>query len=75
MTKAFRHKVKIHSGGVLEIHSHDLPEGIEAEVIVLIEESSKPPQPLSRLIGTAKGCYRSPDEADAFLRQERDRWD
>lgn len=75
MIKAFRHKVKIQSGGILEIHSSDLPEGMDADVIILVDESPNPNKPLSQLIGAAKGCYQNPGEADAFLRGERDRWD
>jgi hypothetical protein len=75
MTKALRQKVKIQAGGVLEIRSHDIPNGMDVDVIVLIDEPVKSPLPLSRLIGAAKGCYANPKEADIFLRQERDRWD
>ncbi len=75
MTKALRHKVTVQSGGILEIRSHDLPEGQDVDVIILIEEPTKPAIPLSQLIGAAKGCYNNPKEADAFIRQERDQWD
>ncbi|WP_330203780.1 hypothetical protein [Cyanobacterium sp. Dongsha4] len=30
---------------------------------------------LSRFIGTGKGCYLTPKDADNFIRQERDKWD
>ncbi|RJP27761.1 MAG: hypothetical protein C4527_12575 [Candidatus Omnitrophota bacterium] len=75
MTKVLRQKVKIQSGGVLEIRSHDLPDGMDVDVIVLIDEPAVTPPPLSRLIGAAKGCYANPKEADTFLRKERDQWD
>jgi hypothetical protein len=31
--------------------------------------------PLTSLIGSAPGSFATPDEADQFIRQERDTWD
>lgn len=32
-------------------------------------------RPLTSFIGTAKGCFATPEEADQFIRQERDAWE
>lgn len=32
-------------------------------------------EPLTSIIGTAKGSFATPEEADQFIRQERDAWD
>lgn len=32
-------------------------------------------RPLTSIIGTAKGSFATPEEADQFIRQERDAWD
>jgi hypothetical protein len=34
-----------------------------------------PPNSLTSLIGQAQGIYKTPEEADRFIRQERDSWD
>lgn len=37
-------------------------------------EHSKSPTSLVAMIGSGRGCYGSPEEADEFLRQEREQW-
>lgn len=39
----------------------------------LLESSSL--DPLTSIIGTAKGSFATPEEADQFIRQERNAWD
>lgn len=39
----------------------------------MLESSSL--EPLTSIIGTAKGSFATPEEADQFIRQERDEWD
>ncbi|MEW6238396.1 MAG: hypothetical protein AB1656_23680 [Candidatus Omnitrophota bacterium] len=75
MPKAIRQKTKIRTGGVLEIRSPEFPEGVDVEVIVLIDDGIQSPATLTKLIGSAKGCYASPEDADQFIRQERNQWD
>ncbi|MCG9890258.1 MAG: hypothetical protein MH252_04210 [Thermosynechococcaceae cyanobacterium MS004] len=38
-----------------------------------IEDSSS--EPLVSIIGTGKGSFATPEEADRFIREERDTWD
>ncbi|MGK7905423.1 MAG: hypothetical protein AB4352_29265 [Hormoscilla sp.] len=32
------------------------------------------PKSLKAMIGTGKGCFKTPQEADDFIRRERDKW-
>ncbi|MBO1349988.1 MAG: hypothetical protein EBE86_022585 [Hormoscilla sp. GUM202] len=32
------------------------------------------PKSLRAIIGTGKGCFKTPQEADEFIRKERDKW-
>ncbi|MEO7297139.1 MAG: hypothetical protein ABI042_01035 [Verrucomicrobiota bacterium] len=72
MKTALRQKVVVQPGGVIQIHSPELKSGSSAEVIVLVESAER--KSLAKLIGTAKGGFSSPQEADAFIHRERDAW-
>ena len=76
MVNAIKQVVTVQPGGVIEIRSPDLPEGARAEVIVILDDDQDAPdRPLRSIIGTGKGCFATPEEADAFLRKERDAWE
>jgi len=75
MVAAIRQLVTVKSGGVIEIRSPELEPGSRAEVIVLVEPTISPQRTLSSFRGAAKGVYASVQEADAFIRSERDSWD
>jgi hypothetical protein len=75
MVRAVRKKVKVKPGGVVEIRSPELVPGSTVEVIVLQERTSRKVSGLVDLIGAGRGVYASEDEADAFIRKERDSWD
>jgi hypothetical protein len=77
MLNGLRQKTVVQSGGVVAIQSSDLPCGATVEVIVLVESppQSSPELSLTDLIGTAKGSFKTPEEADQFIRQERDSWE
>ena len=75
MVNAIRQKVIVQPGGRIELHAPELKPGTHAEVIILEDSPQPPGRSLRSLIGTAKGCFSSPEEADAFLSQERDSWD
>lgn len=74
MVTAVKQIVTIQEGGRVEVTSAELPEGRLAEVIVLVDQLAPPKSYLS-LFGTGKGGFATPEEADAFLRKERDSWD
>lgn len=56
------------------MQSPELPEGVEAEVIVFVPAAGLRKRSLVEFIGAAKGTYASAEEADAFIRSERDAW-
>ena len=79
MTNAVRQTVIVQPGGVIEIRSPELPAGVAAEVIVLVDAplSGRPalqPGSLARWLGAARGGFATPAEVDAFLNRERDAW-
>lgn len=74
MDKIYKQIVTIQPGGRIEITSDQLPEGRQAEVSVRVNPEQTVKSYLA-LFGSGKGGYATPEEADAFLRQERDRWE
>lgn len=102
MTQALRKHVRVLPGGRIEVQDPALPEGADAEVIVLISEpagdgalaapddtkhpslddlptaaelDALPPLPLSEIVGSAPGLFKTPEEVDAYIRALRDEWD
>lgn len=72
---AIRQHVVVEQDGRIEICDPKLKVGTHAEVIVLEEVSRQGKGSLAHLIGAAKGALATPEEADAFIRQERDSWE
>jgi hypothetical protein len=68
-----RQKVTGQPGGLIALQSPDFVEGTEVEVIVLLEPPVQ--ASLASLIGTGKGSFATAQEADQFIRQERDSWE
>ena len=82
MVQAIKRRVRIGAGGRIEIEDASLPEGAEAEVIVLLGEATvaeasdrPPPMPLDQIIGSGKGGFGSVEEIDQYIRDLRDEWD
>ncbi len=78
MIQTIKAKTTVKPGGLVEVHSDELPEGATVEVIVLVEaveEPKKPSRKLTDFIGAAKGSFSSVAEIDAYIREERDSWD
>jgi hypothetical protein len=75
MIQAIRQEVIVQPGGRIEFVAPELTPGARAEVIVLEEAPESRKRPFRSFHGTGKGCYATPEEADAFIRRERDRWD
>ncbi len=73
MVRAIQQIVRIHPGGRIEIRSDELPEGHEAEVIVLVQ-SPEPSPRYAGFFGTGRGAFPTAAEADAVPRGERDAW-
>lgn len=74
MNRAIRQKAIVKPGGVINIQSSELPVGTEVDVIVIVEMTAKNKQSLRSIIGTGKGCFATPQEADDFINRERDTW-
>lgn len=75
MIHAIKQLVTVQAGGRIELDAPGLKPGSRAEVIILEIEELPQKRTLSSLIGTAKGSFSTPEEADAFLRKERDTWE
>jgi hypothetical protein len=72
---AIKQDTTIQPGGIIHIHSAELPEGAQAQVIVLVEQQPPLTFPtMLSLLGAAKGGFKSAAEVDAFIRAERDAW-
>ena len=76
VVQAIRQELTIQTDSFLEIRSSMLKTGAHVEVIILLKEN-EPAQKhsLRSLIGNGKGSFSSPDEADAFIRGKRDKWE
>lgn len=74
MLTEIRQQAIVQPGGMVQIHSPELPDGAKVEVIIILDAPSKP-RPLTTFIGAAQGSFSTPNEADEFIRQERDKWD
>jgi len=74
MQNEYHQKAIVEPGGVITLRCKDLPAGIEADVIVRFRVSETSPSYRS-LFGSGKGGFSSAEEADTFLRKERDSWD
>ncbi|MGA1474322.1 MAG: hypothetical protein ACO4AI_03965 [Prochlorothrix sp.] len=82
MFTGIKQQATVKPGGIIELTSPDLQEGTTVEVIVLIqtepgqanspEGASQPARSLAQFIGAAPGNFATPEEADHFIRQERD---
>lgn len=73
MVQAIKQTVTIQPGGRIEVASSEFPVGAQAEVIVLVVRDV-PSKRYADLIGSGSGSFATPEEVDAFLRQERDAW-
>ena len=69
-------KTRVSSDGHLhlDIPTSLAPGDVELVLVVNNAPSASPPRRLSGLIGSAKGGFATPAEADAFLSSERDSW-
>lgn len=76
MTKLVRHS-NVGDDHKIELELPELAPGTAVEVIILVnpsQETTDAPT-LQSFLGVAKGTFRTPEEADAFLRAERDKWE
>jgi hypothetical protein len=74
MIQAIRQQVIVQPGGRIVVIAPELTPGSRADVIVLEEAPRPRKRALQSFFGAGKGCFPTPEEADAFLRKERDTW-
>jgi len=74
MLYALRRRATVKAGGIIEIQAPELEPDTEVEVIILEVDTPPVDRPLRSIIGTGKGAFETPEEADAFIRGERDTW-
>lgn len=56
------------------VQSPELVPGSMADVIIIPETPAAPTATLTSLIGAAAARFTTPEEADAFIREERNTW-
>ncbi len=72
---AIQQDTTVQPGGIIHIHSDQLPDGARAQVIILLNEPPAASRTLSSFLGAGKGSVKSAAEIDAFLSAERDSWE
>jgi len=77
MLNAIREKVTVKAGGKIVIQSPELVEGTMADVIVMVDQPTIEPPPISSYfkVKKGKGAFKSSKEVDEFIRAERDAWE
>ena len=77
MLNALQIETTILPGGRIEITAPELVPGHRAKVIVVVEAETAEKQPLSEILGEYAGgrLFKSAEEVDAYLHEERDAWD
>ena len=74
MNQALRQKAVVKPGGIIEINSPELLPGTMVDVIVIVENLPETRRSLRGMIGTGKGTFATPKEADDFISRERSSW-
>lgn len=75
MLQAIKRQVIVQSGGRIELTVAELQAGTAAEVLIIAPAARTQPRRLTSFLGTGRGAFATPAEADAFLRAERARWE
>src|SRR5262249_51145075 len=77
MIRALQVDTTVLPGHRIEVSSPELPEGRSATVLILLKEEDMPKLPLRERLGDYPGgrLFKSAEEVDAYLREERDSWD
>lgn len=75
MTQAIRREITVQKDHQIEISSPALKLGDQVEVIILLSQGKPKKSSLRDMLGAGKGSFSSPQEADDFIRRERDTWE
>lgn len=74
-----REQIAAHKGDVFEVAVVDGDIVLKPRQLVTrtkpSEKSDRKGVDITRWIGAGKGLFKTPEEVDAFIRSERDRWD
>lgn len=76
MSTAIQIETTILPGGRIDISSPELVSGQKARVFVIIEEAHTEKRPLAEILSEYVGgrLFKSIEEVDAYIREERDSW-
>ena len=80
MLQSIKQHAVVQPDGQIVIYVPQLKPGTHAEVTVVEDTGSGMDGPggttrLSSLVGSCRGMFATPEEADEFLARERDAWD
>ncbi|MFL5241405.1 MAG: hypothetical protein ACJ8FY_04800 [Gemmataceae bacterium] len=79
MQKALRLETTVLPGHRLQLSAPELPDGATVEVIVVLPDSPPTPrQSMLEFLATLPPgplLYRTPEEVDRYIREERDSWE
>ena len=75
MIHAVRQRVTIEEDGTIHMYVPELKAGTIANVIILETPDQTPKKTLTGFIGKGKGCYKTAEEVDTFIRNERSTWE
>lgn len=81
MTRIITERIKVKTGGVVEMCYPELPEGFVADVILIVESSrsSETDQSsvlnLSGMFGASSGMFQTQEGADKYLLELHEDWE
>lgn len=77
MRNALHKETTVKAGGRVEVMDPELPDGVTVDVFVLPREGARKARSALEILGEAPGhrLFKSAEEADEYLRDERAAWD
>ncbi len=77
MSRTLHVQTTVLPGHRIEIESPELPEGAAATVLIVLNGQEGPKRPFWEVVGAYPGgeLFRTAEEVDAYLREERDSWE
>jgi len=75
MLQAIKKDLKVLPGGIVQLYLKDVKPNTTVSVSAVIETKEQPTIKLQDMIGKGKGVFKSREEADRCIRNEREAWD
>jgi len=75
MITAIKENVEVLPGGIIQLHVADMKPHTNISVSAVIEYCDSHQSRLKDMIGSGRGSFKDADDADQFIRAERDSWD